>query len=222
MVSESDVNEDDEESRKSDLSDDENVSSSYVASSGKAIEHENQRVMKCMETLLYHLQIMRKLIQSLRLRSALISCGVDTMSSSVNGHDMHAYSTAALDALRHEIDKLSFGVNRIQERNHAKQRRMSEGSVGGDDESNGEFDFRGNLSNDQAEDSISAYLFLRSNIEIAKLRAVFKNIHDQVTSVADIDSEDASVLRTVPRLPVSKSPEEQKADASAMGVKLSD
>ena len=75
---------------------------------------------------------------------------------------MEEQDTAAMDALSHELDKLHVSVRRVQE--------AGGGGSGG-----------GGYTEEKID--VLSFLHVRAAVEVSKLRASFKYVHDQVTGV---------------------------------------
>jgi hypothetical protein len=181
-------------------------------------EQKSKKKIKLLHTMLKHSLILKKLLQALHLRSLLLSCGISEYGDRGTGArmrsalvrrnedndddsgDLNEQSIAALDAFRHEIDKIKIGVERLSNNTSSNEEEHSE-----DDHRHLE------------EGAILQYLDTRATVELSKLRAALKYTHDQVTGVAQEE--------TIPLASARKeysTIEEKEKEANDAGISLND
>ena len=180
---------------------------------------QEEEVGAChMHTMLRHGQILKKLIQALLVRCRLLACGTSGFAGGYGnkngtsarmvaaretkrrrGEDegnMEEQDTAAMDALSHELDKLHVSVRRVQE--------AGGGGSGG-----------GGYTEEKID--VLSFLHVRASVEVSKLRASFKYVHDQVTGVCKEE--------TMPRHVKEKqyrTTSEKEREAEDAGISLAD
>ena len=191
-----------------------------------------KRMLEHVHTMLIHGQVTKKLIEALRLRCRLISCGTASSAlyagdrgtsarrrsaiGTAAGDDPASQEVAALDAFCHELDKLKLGMERIMGHGYGN---IVEGAD--DDEMMKEMEDQ--LSDELSDeltggaDAVLKYLCIRSQVEVHKLRSSLTFSHDQVTGVCPEE--------TIPRrrrINPYSTVEDQEKEANAAGVTLQD